>query len=273
MNRLEKYARPGMGLRGLLLLGVVAGCGDGNSPPDQVPTAPNGVATGDVGHLGPALVPLGAAGDYVILAKSGISTVPTSDITGKIGVSPIAATAITGFSLIRSANGVFATSSQVTGKVYASDYAVPTPANLTRAIGDMQTAYTNAAGRKNPNHTELAAGQIGGLTLAPGLYKWSNTVTISSNVTLRGGAQDVWIFQIAGGVTQASATRVVLTGGAQANHVFWQVAGIVSVGTTAHLEGVVLGKTSIALKTGASVNGSLYAQTAVTLAKNKIVKK
>lgn len=273
MNRLEKYARPGMGLRALLLVALVAGCGDGNSPTDLTPTPPNGMAALEVGHLGPALVPLGAAGNYVILAKSGISTVPTSAITGNIGVSPIAATAITGFSLTLPAGGTFSKSSQVTGNVYASDYAVPTPANLTRAIGAMQTAYTNAAGRKNPNHTELAGGHIGGLTLAPGLYKWSNTVTISSNVTLRGGAQDVWIFQIAGGVTQASATRVILTGGAQANHVFWQVADIVSIGTTAHLEGIVLAKTKITLKTGASVNGRLYAQTAVTLAKNKIVKK
>jgi len=160
----------------------------------------------------------------------------------------------------------------VTGKVYAANYAAPTPANLTSAIGAMQTAYTDAAGRKLPNHIGLGAGNIGGLTLAPGLYKWSNSVTIPKNVTLRGSATDVWIFQIAGGLTQASATKVILSGGALARNIFWQVAGVVAIGTTAHLEGVVLAKTAITLKTGASVHGSLFAQTAVTLASNRVVK-
>ena len=135
----------------------------------------------------------------------------------------------------------------------------------------MQTAYTDAAGRPTPDHTELASGSIGGLTLPAGLYKWSNTVTIPTDVTLDGGPNDVWIFQIAGGITQASAARVILTGGALAQHVFWQVFGVVDIGTTAHMEGVVLSQTSITLKTGASANGRLLAQTAVTLAGNTIV--
>jgi hypothetical protein len=155
--------------------------------------------------------------------------------------------------------------------VYASDYAVPTPSNLTTAIGAMETAYTDAAGRPTPDHTELADGDIGGLTLPAGLYKWTNTVTIPGNVTLNGGANDVWIFQIAGGITQASAARVVLTGGALAQNVFWQVAGVVAIGTTAHMEGVVLSQTAITLGTGATANGRLLAQTAITLAGNTIV--
>ena len=273
MNRLEKHSKPGMALRAFLLVAFAAGCGDSTSPtPDLSPTpgpAPDAVVV----RLGPAPVMLGAAGTYVILAKSKISTVPTSAIIGNVGVSPSAASFITGFALIRSASGVFSKSSQVTGNVYAANYAVPTPANLTRAIGAMQTAYVNAAGRKNPDHTELYSGNIGGRTLVPGLYKWSNTVRIPRNVTLRGGVEDVWIFQIAGGLTQASATRVILTGGALAKHVFWQVAGVVAIGTTAHLEGVVLSKTAITLKTGASVNGSLLAQTAVTLQSNRVVKR
>src|ERR1700677_2786611 len=104
-------------------------------------------------------VNLGDAGNYVILSKSGISTVPTSAITGDIGVSPIAATGITGFSLIHRFGSPFATSAQVTGKVYAANYSAPTPANLTTAVGNMQTAYTDAAGRTIPNFTEL--GEIG----------------------------------------------------------------------------------------------------------------
>jgi hypothetical protein len=216
-------------------------------------------------------VVLGTAGSYVILAKSAISNVPTSAITGNLGLSPAAASFITGLTLVLPAGGTFATSAQLTGNVYASDYAVPTPTNLTTAIGDMQTAYVDAAGRPTPDHTELASGSIGGLTLPPGLYKWSNTVTIATDVTLNGGPNDVWIFQIAGGVTQASAAKVILTGGALAQHVFWQVFGVVDIGTTAHMEGVVLSQTSITLKTGASANGRLLAQTAVTLAGNTVV--
>ncbi len=218
-----------------------------------------------------APVPLGAAINYVILAKSAISTVPTSAITGNLGLSPAAATFITGFSLTLPAGGAFSTSAQVTGNVYASDYAVPTPTNLTTAVSDMQTAYTDAAGRPNPDFSELNTGNIGGLTLPAGLYKWSNTVTIPSDVTLNGSATDIWIFQIAGGITQASATRVNLTGGALAKNVFWQVFGVVDINTTAHIEGIILSQTSITLRTGASANGRLLAQTAVTLAGNAVV--
>jgi len=215
---------------------------------------------------------LGAAGNYVILSKSGISTSPPSTITGDLGVSPIGATAITGFSLILDGSGAFSTSSQVTGKIYASDYAVPTPVNLTTAVGDMQTAYTDAAGRKLPDHTELGSGNIGGMTLAPGLYKWSTGVTIPTDVTLSGGPNAVWIFQIAGDLSIAGATSVLLSGGAQARNIFWQVAGGVGValGTTSQFQGTILTQAAITLQTGASVNGRLLAQTAVTLEANII---
>jgi hypothetical protein len=216
-------------------------------------------------------VVLGTAGTYVILAKSAVSNVPTSAITGNIGLSPAAASFITGFALTLPAGGAASTSAQVTGSVYAADYAVPTPANLTTAVSNMETAYTDAAGRPTPDYTGLAAGNIGGLTLAAGLYKWTTAVTIPTNVTLTGNANDTWIFQIAGGLTQSAAARVVLAGGALAQNIVWQVAGVVSVGTTAHLEGRVLAQTSITLQTGATANGRLLAQTAVTLAGNTVV--
>ena len=92
-------------------------------------------------------------------------------------------------------------------------------------------------------------------------------------MTLTGIANDVWIFQIAGGITQSSAAKVTLAGGALAKNVFWQVFGVVDVGTTAHMEGIILSQTSITLHTGASANGRLLAQTAVTLAGNAIVEK
>ena len=217
-----------------------------------------------------APVNLGTSGNFVILAKSGISTVPTSAITGDIGVSPIHSTAITGFSLNLTAGSAFATSPQVTGKVYAPDYAAPTSANLTTAVGDMQTAYTDAAGRTIPDFTELGAGQIGGLTLVPGLYKWGTDVLISSDVTLSGGPNDVWIFQIAGKITQASGTKIFLAGGAMAKNVFWQAFGDIALGTTSHFEGIIIAQTSISLATGASINGRLLAQTAVTLESNSV---
>jgi len=216
------------------------------------------------------LVNLGTAGNFAVLAMSGISTVPASAITGDIGVSPAAATYITGFSLTMDSSNQYSTSTQVVGNVYASDYSPPTPANMTTAILDMQTAYTDAAGRA-AGVTELGAGNIGGLTLVPGVYSWSSGLLIPTNVTLAGSATDVWIFQIAQNLTVSNGTIVQLSGGAQAQNIFWQVAGLVDAGTTSHLEGNILTYTSIALQTGASINGRLLAQTAVTLDSSTVV--
>src|ERR1700691_2127969 len=116
---------------------------------------------------------LGTAGYYAILAESGITTTGTTKIVGDIGVSPIASTAMTGFGLAMNSSGQFSKSTLVTGRVYAANYAAPTPSNLTTAVSDMQRAYAGAAGRKNPRATNLGSGNIGGLTLVPGLYKWS----------------------------------------------------------------------------------------------------
>jgi len=215
-------------------------------------------------------VDLGSAENYVILAKSGISTVPTSPVTGDIGVSPAAATYITGFSLTADSTNVFSTSTQVTGKVYAADYEPPTPSNLTTAVSDMELAFTDAAGR-SPDQTELGAGDIGGMTLTPGVYKWGTGLLIPTDVTLAGSGTAVWIFQVAQDLTMASATRVVLTGGALPKNVFWQVSGQVELGTTAHFEGVVLSQTSVTLETGASIDGRLLAQTAVSLDGSTVV--
>jgi hypothetical protein len=215
-------------------------------------------------------VNLGTAGGFAILAKSAISTVPTSAITGNLGLSPAAASFITGFALSADATNVFATSPQVTGKVYAADDSVPSPSNLTTAIGDMQSAFTDAAGRA-PDVTELGAGNIGGKTLTPGVYKWGTALLIPTDVTLSGAATDVWIFQIAQDLTVSSATKVVLSGGAVPANVFWEVAGAANLGTTAHLEGIVLSQTAITLGTGASVNGRLLAQTAVSIDGSTVV--
>jgi hypothetical protein len=191
-----------------------------------------------------------------------------------MGISPAAATAITNFSPILDASGQFSTSSQVVGggKIYASNYSVPTPAKMTAAIGDKDIAYADAAGRTTPDFTNHgAAGEIGGLTLVPGLYTWpGTTVLISTDVTLTGNADDVWIFQITGGLTQANGMRINLTGGALAKNVFWQTTGTVAIGTTAHFEGVVNTAVNISVNTTASVLGRLLAKTAVTLNQNAV---
>ena len=217
------------------------------------------------GELNPA--DLSSAGNYVIL--TGISNASGSQIVGNMGVSPVAATYITGFPLVADSTNVFSTSANVTGKIYAADYAVPTPNNLTTAIGSMETAYNDAAGRVNPDYTELGAGNIGGLTLVPGLYKWSSSVIIPQDVAITGGANDVWIFQIAGDVTMSSAKNIILTG-AQPKNVFWQVAGQVTIGTTAHFEGIVLSKTAVTLQTNASMLGRIFAQSMVALDNNNL---
>lgn len=238
--------------------------------PTDVSLAPVGILTVVEGSTEP--VNLGVSANFAILAKTGVSTVPESTVTGNIGVSPASSTAITGFGLTLGSAAAFSTSEQVVGQVFAPDYALPTPSVLTTAISDMETAYTDAAGRA-PNYTELLSGNISGQTLAPGVYKWGTSVRIDSgkDVTLDGGANDVWVFQIAGGFTQASATRIILSGGAKPENIFWQIADTVAIGTTAHFEGVVLGQKEIAIGTGASVNGRLLSQTAVTLNKSTIV--
>lgn len=225
-------------------------------------------ATGPARADGPAPVSLGIAGDFVALAKTGISTTGTTQIIGDIGVSPEAAISITGFDLIMDSSGTFSTSSLVTGKVYAADYTPPTPDMMTTAVSNMETAYTDAAGRA-ADYTELYAGDLTGQTLTPGTYVWGTGVLISAEgVTIAGAAGDVWIFQIAQNLDLAEGAAVTLSGGALASNIFWQVAGQATMGTTASMKGIVLCQTAIVLNTGATLEGRALAQTAVTLDAN-----
>lgn len=211
-------------------------------------------------------VNLGIAGDFAILSKTGITDVYKSAITGDIGSSPITGAAI----LVRC--------TEVVGTIYTVDAAGPLPCSvpnatrLTAAVGDMQTAYTDAAGRINPDFLNLGAGNIGGKTLTPGLYKWTTALTIPTDITISGNSTDVFIFQVAGTLKLSSAVRMTLTGGVQAKNIFWVVSDAVTCGTTSHFEGNILGMTGINFQTHATINGRLLAQTAVTLQMNDVTK-
>ena len=206
-----------------------------------------------------ATVNLGLAGQFTILSKSGITDVYPSAILGDVGTSPI-----TGAANLLSCT-------EVTGNVYSVDAAGPMPCRLTNAsrlttaVGDMQTAYTNAAGRVNPKYLNLGAGNIGGLTLKPGLHKWTSNVVIPTNINISGGANDVFIFQIDGTLDVSTGVKVILKGGALAKNIIWQTAGATTLGTYSHFEGIILGQTGINVLTNATVNGRLLAQTAVVL--------
>ncbi len=248
----------------ILMVGLIAGCQKDLMDPDfSSGMSSEDLSNAKVQKLAP--VNLGVAGNFAILSKSGITDVPNSAITGNIGTSPITGAAI------------LVSCPEVTGTIYTVNAAGPpcrviNPSMLTTAVNNMQTAYNDAAGRPNPNFLNLGGGNIGGLTLTPGLYKWTSGVTIPTNVTISGGSNDIWIFQISGTLNISSAKQVILTGGAKAKNIFWQVAGAVTLGTTSQFKGIILGHTAINMQTGASITGRLLAQTAVTLQMNTVTK-
>lgn len=230
--------------------------------------------------VSPATVNLGTASPFAILAESAITNTGTTAITGDVGVSPSAASFIAGFALTAPPT-TFTTSAFITGQVYAADYDPPTPSNIGISVGDMLTAYTDSFSRPADatDIINVGAGEIGGLSFDPGVYVYSgasSNVLISTDVTLNGTASDIWIFQIPGTLSIASGAsvpagvKVILTGGAQASNVFWAVSGATTLGTYSTFNGNILGATSIALQTGAVLNGRALAQTQVTLDTNTV---
>jgi hypothetical protein len=216
--------------------------------------------------LGPGKVNLGTAGNFAILTKTGISTTGTTLITGDIGVSPIDQTAITGFSQTLDPSGEFSSSIYVVGDIYAADYAVPTPTYLTTAISDQETALTNAMGLTLDVINNLGAGNISGMTLAPGLYKWGTGLLITNaGVTLNGGPNDTWVFQIADDFTINNDAIITLTGGAKPENIFWVTSKQAQLGSNVDFSGIILAQTLISLNSGTTVHGRLLAQTEVTL--------
>ena len=182
---------------------------------------------------------------------------------------------MTGFGITLDHSGEFSTSNLVTGRLYAADYAIPTPSSMTTAISDMETAYTDAAGRDTPppDTVELGAGDVSGMTLPGGLHKWSSSVSFTDSLTFDAGTNPstVWILQIAGSLNLGVGARVTLKNGAKASNIFWQIAGAVAIPAGAHAEGVILCKTAIIFGAGSSLNGRGLAQTAVTMIATTIV--
>jgi len=223
----------------------------------------------------PATIDLLTAANYVILAKAGITTVPDSVIKGDIAVSPIAASAMTGFGLVKDSSTTFSVSTQVTGKVYAADYTAPTPSALTIAAGDMLTAYNDSQGRNPPSgaYINVGAGEIGGKQFGPGVYTFNTNIGITSDVQFFGTATDIFIMKTSGSIVQAANTKVLLGGGAKAENIFWSVPLTVTIGAGAHMEGILLVATAVLFTTGSSLNGRVLSQTSVALQKAIITQK
>lgn len=241
---------------------------------DVTVTTPGGIATGTNAYtyVTPSTaVNLGTAGNYAILAESAITSTGSTLVTGDMAISPAAASYIEGFGLVYTPGNPSSTSALVTGNVYAADYAAPTPTTLTTAVTDMHTAYTAAMGA-TPFVTEIGSGNLGGMTLAPGTYKFSTGVLIPTDLTLdaQGNVDAVWIFQIDQTLDLATDRKIILSNGAQAKNVFWAVAGTTTLGANSVFNGIILDKTNIAFTTGATLNGRALAQTAVTLQSNPV---
>jgi len=211
-----------------------------------------------------APVDLRSTSRFAILAGSGITSVPTSDIRGDVGLSPAARSTISGLTPV-----------EVVGTIFAADDGGAVADMLTTAKGDLTTAYNDAAGRTPvPTGPFLnpGSGNLGGLNLVPGLYKFTGEALISgSDLTLTGNASDVWIFQIGSLLTVADGIHVVLAGGAEAANIYWQVGTSATLGTTTIFKGNILADQSISLATGATLDGRAMARIgAVTLDSNPI---
>ena len=282
MNRFGNFAKPLMWFMTLVLAGVVAGCGSSGSGSGGGGFSGKGAGAGPIGAVcqGAACVSLGTAANYAILAKTGVSTVPSSVVTGNVGLSPAARTFLTGWSLITEPTDTYFRSAQVAapGKLYAADnVGGTTSSDLTTAVLNMQTAYTDAAGRtaSSAATTNVGGGTVAGQTFnavsgGVTVYEWGTAVSITTDLTINGTATDVFILKVAGTLDMTAAKNVILTGGALAKNIFWQASGAVTLGANTHFEGIILGQTGITFGNLASIKGRLLAQSAVVLDANTV---
>jgi len=214
---------------------------------------------------GPDPVDLGLLDTFAIIAYAAVTNVPSSAVKGDVGLTPSSGTFID------------LTEGEVTGNIFAVDASGPagsiaSAAMLTTAMGDLTIAYNDAAGRTVAPIG--IAGNIGGQTLYPSLYKSTGTLEISAgDLTLdAGGNEDaVWIFQIASSFNMTSDRKVFLTNGAKAGNIFWQVGSAATFGTTSVMKGTIMAHTQVTFATGATLEGRALASTEnVTLQQNSI---
>lgn len=206
---------------------------------------------------GPEAVDLGTASHFTILGGTAVVSAGGT-VDGDVGLSPATGAAITGM-----------LSTQVNGVIYVVDAfgpagSVNNPALLTVAVNDLTAAYTDAANRTNPATVYAGPGEIGGSNLGPDLYKFTTTATISTDLTLTGGPDDVWIFQVGTGLTVGSGVNIILAGGAQAKNIFWQVGSSATIGTGSNFKGTIMAGASITLDTTSVVDGRALAFAQVT---------
>jgi hypothetical protein len=223
--------------------------------------------------LGPMPISLETAGSYAVLAATGVSIGAAGGIEGNLGLHSAGTAALTGFALSLDSGGLFSTSPLVNGSIFAMDHAAPTPTLLGAAATDMQAAYADGSGRLEPDGLNLGGGELGGLVLSPGLYKWTTAALITTDLTLQGGAGDVWILQVDGALTMTAAMKVHLDGGALARNIYWIVLGAVALGADAQFAGTVLSQGAISTGAGAIVDGVLLGTSTVAIGADSFVVK
>ncbi len=207
-------------------------------------------------RAGQAAVDLRSSGRFAILAASEITSVPTSAIKGDVGLSPAARSSITGLTPV-----------EVDGTIFAADDGGAVAVMLSQAKLDLDSAYNDAAGRTG-DAVDVSNANLGGRTLGPGLYKSAGTLSLTGDLTLDGQSDinAVFIFQVATSLGVTSASHVILSGGADAANIYWQVGTSAAFDTTTIFYGTILADQSITFATGATLNGRALARIgAVTL--------
>ncbi len=239
--------------------------GPGPNPNADVPTAA-GAGTGRDGlGRGPAPIPLFTAGNFAVLAETAITNVPTSAITGNVGLAPAPGV------------NIELTCAEVTGTIYTVDSAGSPSCRqrnaeslLIQAVADGHAAW-NGALSLVPDYTNVRAGNIGGINLPPAVYEWNTGVQIPANLTLTGGPNDVWIFLIELDLIVSPGVQIILAGGALPQNVFWQtVVNGVAIGEASQFQGIILSETTIFMGAGASINGRLLAAGSINLNQNTV---
>ncbi|MBE0494028.1 MAG: DUF3494 domain-containing protein [Thiomicrospira sp.] len=227
--------------------------------------------TGAALAVGPDPINLRTAENFAIVTATGITSADgTASITGNIGASGITGASITvACTELVGGSEVFTDDANYAGATCTSTD--KTAAGI--ALSDVLAAYTNASDPATPAGVgaflNIGAGTVATQTLAPGVYTWGGNVTLTGDITLDGGVNDVWVFQIDGTLNTSSA--IILAGEAQAKNVFWRASEVVTLGTGAQFKGIVLAKTRVDLITSATIEGRLLAQTAVGLGSATVV--